>query len=339
MRKAYKKAGVDLEAGYKSVRLIKEHILKTTRLGMMGGIGSFGGMFDLSKLDYKEPVLVSGTDGVGTKLMIARMLDKHETIGEDLVAMCVNDVLAQGAEPLFFLDYIGIGKNNPRKIEEIVKGVASGCIKANCALIGGETAEMPDMYLEDEYDLAGFTVGVVEKSKLIDGKKVVAGDVLIGIKSSGPHSNGYSLIRKILFKDNNIDLNTNIAGKALKDLLIEPTKIYVKPVLNVLENIDVHAIAHITGGGFYENIPRVLKKGQGVIIKENRLFKLPIFEYLEKLGEIEHLEMYNIFNMGIGMILIVSKTDQDQVLNILHKNNEEAQVIGEVIEETGVFIV
>lgn len=338
MGKSYKNAGVDLEAGYESVELIKDHVLRTKRPGMMGGIGSFGGLFDLSVLNYKEPILVSGTDGVGTKLKIAQMLDSHDTIGEDLVAMSVNDVLAQGAEPLFFLDYIGIGKNYPSKIEAIVKGVANGCVKANCALIGGETAEMPDMYDEDEYDLAGFAVGIVEKSKIIDGTKVQVGDVLIGLKSSGVHSNGYSLVRKILFKDNAIDLNTLVEGKPLKDLILEPTKIYVKPVIEVIKNVDVHSIAHITGGGFDENLPRALQDGQGVKIEENKVFKLPIFKYLETLGNIEHREMFNIFNMGIGMVLIVSKEDQDNVLEILSNNNEEARVIGEVTNKPGVFI-
>ncbi|MDD3999943.1 MAG: phosphoribosylformylglycinamidine cyclo-ligase, partial [Bacilli bacterium] len=244
MGKSYKDAGVDLEAGYETVKLIKDHVLRTKRPGMMGGIGSFGGLFDLSALNYQKPILVSGTDGVGTKLKIAQMVDIHDTIGEDLVAMCVNDVLAQGAEPLFFLDYIGCGKNYPSKIETIVKGIANGCVKANCALIGGETAEMPDMYTEDEYDLAGFTVGIVEKSKLIDSSKVQVGDVLIGLKSSGIHSNGYSLVRKILFKDNKIDLNTLIDGKPLKELILEPTRIYVKPVLEVIRKLDVHSLAH-----------------------------------------------------------------------------------------------
>ena len=269
MAKSYEEAGVRLEAGYESVKRIKKHIAATNRPGMMGNIGSFGGMFDLASLNYKEPVLVSGTDGVGTKLKIAFMMDKHDTIGQDAVAMCVNDVLAQGAAPLFFLDYIAVGKNEPAKIEAIVKGVADGCVMSNCALIGGETAEMPDMYSEDEYDIAGFTVGAVEKSKLIDGSKVRMGDLLIGLASSGVHSNGFSLVRKIVFKDNQLDLNKQYEGlpDTLGNVLLTPTRIYVKPVLQVLEQVDIHAICHITGGGFDENIPRVLQPGQGIFVQ------------------------------------------------------------------------
>ncbi|MGI6710564.1 MAG: phosphoribosylformylglycinamidine cyclo-ligase [Bacilli bacterium] len=339
MSKIYKSAGVDLEAGYEGVRLIKEHVLKTKRLGMMGGIGSFGGMFDLSILKYKEPVLVSGTDGVGTKLMIAQLLDIHDTIGQDVVAMCVNDVLAQGAEPIFFLDYIAIGKNDPLKVSEIVKGVSDGCIKAGAALVGGETAEMPDMYQKDEYDIAGFTVGVVEKSKIIDGSKVSAGDVLIGIKSSGIHSNGYSLVRKIVFKDQKLNLEEQVGPKKLKEWLIEPTRIYVKSVLEVIKNVDVHAIAHITGGGFDENIPRALNKNQGATIFEEKLPKLEIFKYLEEKGGVNHREMYNVFNMGVGMIIIVKKNDAKKVIEILNKNGEEAFEIGVVTTKEGIEIL
>ena len=263
MSKAYQDAGVQLEAGYESVRLIKKHISRTNRPGMMGNIGSFGGMFDLASLGYKEPVLVSGTDGVGTKLKLAFMMDRHDTIGQDAVAMCVNDVLAQGAAPLFFLDYIAVGKNEPSKIEAIVKGVADGCVLSNCALIGGETAEMPDMYDVDEYDIAGFTVGAVEKACLIDGSKVNVGDTLIGLASSGVHSNGFSLVRKIVFKDNQLDINKkyDTLPDTLGNVLLTPTRIYVKPVLEVLKNVDIHAICHITGGGFDENIPRALRPG------------------------------------------------------------------------------
>ncbi|MCL2434973.1 MAG: phosphoribosylformylglycinamidine cyclo-ligase [Lentimicrobiaceae bacterium] len=334
MAQSYEQSGVSLEAGYESVRRIKKHIAKTERLGMMGNIGSFGGMFDLSLLGLREPVLVSGTDGVGTKLKLAFLLDKHDTIGQDVVAMCVNDVLAQGAQPLFFLDYIAVGKNNPAQIEQIVKGVADGCVLANCALIGGETAEMPDMYANGEYDIAGFTVGAVEKSKLLDGSKVSAGNVLIGIQSSGVHSNGFSLVRKIVLKDHHFDLHQyvdELNGK-LGEVLLTPTKIYVKPVLEVLKSIDVHAICHITGGGFDENIPRVLQKNQGVEIKESNWEKPPIFNFLEKQGNIAHREMFNIFNMGIGMILIVKPEDAHATMQILKTCGETAFEIGKVVE-------
>ena len=335
MAKTYEQSGVSLEAGYESVRRIKKHIAKTERLGMMGNIGSFGGMFDLSLLNLKEPVLVSGTDGVGTKLKLAFWLNKHDTIGQDAVAMCVNDVLAQGAQPLFFLDYIAVGKNDPTQIEQIVKGVANGCVMANCALIGGETAEMPDMYKNGEYDIAGFTVGVVEKSKLIDGAKVNVGNILIGIQSSGVHSNGFSLVRKIIMKDHNFDLYQHfdeLSGK-LGEVLLTPTKIYVKSVLEVLNAIDVHALCHITGGGFDENIPRVLKDNQAVEIIESSWEKPPIFNFLEKWGKIPHREMFNIFNMGIGMILIVKPEDVFTTIQILTDCGEKAFEIGKVVEK------
>ena len=267
MSESYSKSGVNLEAGYEVVRRIKKHISTTDRLGVMGNIGSFGGMFDLSLLKYKEPVLVSGTDGVGTKLVIAQTLDKHDTIGQDVVAMCVNDCLAQGAEPLFFLDYVAVGKNHPAQIEQIVKGVADGCILAGCALIGGETAEMPGMYAEDEYDIAGFSVGVVEKSKLIDGSKVEVGDTIVGIASSGVHSNGFSLVRRII-NESMDTYDTPFEGSTVGETLLTPTKIYIKPVLEVIKNVDVHAICHITGGGFDENIPRVVHDDQGILINE-----------------------------------------------------------------------
>jgi phosphoribosylformylglycinamidine cyclo-ligase len=331
---SYRQSGVSLEAGSESVRRIKKHIAKTQRLGMMGNVGGFGGMFDLSLLKMKEPILVSGTDGVGTKLKLAFQLDKHDTVGQDVVAMCVNDVLAQGAQPLFFLDYIAVGKNNPAQIEQIVKGVADGCVLANCALIGGETAEMPDMYQTGEYDIAGFTVGVVEKSKLIDGTKVKTGDMLIGIQSSGVHSNGFSLVRKIVMKDHSFDLSQyfdELNGK-LGEVLLTPTKIYVKPVLEVLKKIDVHAICHITGGGFDENIPRVLQENQSAKIVESSWEKPPIFNFLEKWGNIPHREMYNIFNMGIGMILIVKPEDTETTLNILSNCEENAFQLGEIVD-------
>ena len=340
MAKSYEEAGVRLEAGYESVKRIKKHIAATNRPGMMGNIGSFGGMFDLASLNYKEPILVSGTDGVGTKLKIAFMMDKHDTIGQDAVAMCVNDVLAQGAAPLFFLDYIAVGKNEPAKIEAIVKGVADGCVMSNCALSGGETAEMPDMYSEDEYDIAGFTVGAVEKSKLIDGSKVRIGDLLIGLASSGVHSNGFSLVRKIVFKDNNLDLNKQYEGlpDKLGNILLTPTRIYVKPVLKVLEQVDIHAICHITGGGFDENIPRVLQPGQGIFVQEGSWEMPPIFPFLEKYGKVDHREMFNIFNMGVGMVLVVHPDDADKTLSLFSSLGEKASVIGRVTDKEGVDI-
>lgn len=338
MSKAYQDAGVQLEAGYESVRLIKKHIARTNRPGMMGNIGSFGGMFDLASLGYKEPVLVSGTDGVGTKLKLAFMMDRHDTIGQDAVAMCVNDVLAQGAAPLFFLDYIAVGKNHPAKIEAIVKGVADGCVLSNCALIGGETAEMPDMYDEDEYDIAGFTVGAVEKSRLIDGSKVNVGDILIGLASSGVHSNGFSLVRKIVFKDNHLDLNTqyDTLPDTLGNVLLTPTRIYVKPVLEVLKNVDIHAICHITGGGFDENIPRALRPGQGIFVDEHNWEKPAIFPFLEKYGKVDHREMFNVFNMGIGMVLMVDPKDADRTVAMFNELGEKAYVIGHVTDREGV---
>lgn len=341
MAKSYEDAGVCLEAGYESVKRIKKHIARTNRPGMMGNIGSFGGMFDLASLNYKEPVLVSGTDGVGTKLKIAFMMDKHDTIGQDAVAMCVNDVLAQGAAPLFFLDYIAVGKNDPAKIEAIVKGVADGCVLSDCALIGGETAEMPDMYSEDEYDIAGFTVGAVEKSRLIDGSKVSVGDKLVGLASSGVHSNGFSLVRKIVFKDNALDLNKQYEGlpDTLGNVLLTPTRIYVRPVLKVLDQMDIHAICHITGGGFDENIPRVLHDGQGIRIQEGSWDIPPIFPFLEKYGQVPHREMFNIFNMGIGMILVVDPTHAEELVSLLASLGEKAFIIGDVTNKEGVEIL
>ena len=337
MSESYSKSGVNLEAGYEVVRRIKKHISTTNRLGTMGNIGSFGGMFDLSLLNYKEPVLVSGTDGVGTKLVIAQTLDKHDTIGQDVVAMCVNDCLAQGAEPLFFLDYVAVGKNHPAQIEQIVKGVADGCILAGCALIGGETAEMPGMYAEDEYDIAGFSVGVVEKSKLIDGSKVEVGDTIVGIASSGVHSNGFSLVRRII-NESMDTYDTPFEGSTVGETLLTPTKIYIKPVLEVIKNVDVHAICHITGGGFDENIPRVVHDDQGILINEGTWPILPIFKYLEKTGNIPHREMFNVFNMGIGMMIIVKPTDAYKVISILESKGEKAYKIGEITNQKGVVI-
>lgn len=336
---AYEKSGVDLEAGYEVVRRIKKHVASTNRLGCMGNIGAFGGMFDLSSLNLKEPILVSGTDGVGTKLKLAFEMNCHDTIGIDVVAMCVNDVLAQGAEPLYFLDYIAVGHNEPQKIEAIVKGVAEGCRQAGCALVGGETAEMPGMYQSEEYDIAGFTTGVVEKSKLIDCSKVSVGDVLIGISSSGVHSNGFSLVRKIL-KDNEINLKdySSELNGIVGEVLLTPTKIYCKSVLDVIKNIDVHGVAHITGGGFDENIPRILKATMGIKIDEGSWPILPVFRFLESLGKIPHREMYNVFNMGIGMVLAVDKKDVMQTIGILSSHGENAFEIGK-ITNTGMVVI
>lgn len=329
---AYSKAGVDVEAGYQVVERIKKHVARTERMGVMGALGSFGGMFDLSSLNLKEPVLVSGTDGVGTKLLLAIEADKHDTIGIDCVAMCVNDILAQGAEPLFFLDYIATGKTDPIKMEQIVKGVADGCEQAGATLIGGETAEMPDMYGADDYDLAGFTVGAVEKKKLITEGAVKAGDTLIGIPSSGIHSNGYSLVRKIFFKDNDFKLNAEITelDVPLVEELLKPTRIYVKPVLEVLKKVDVHGITHVTGGGFVENLPRMLTKDLAVKVELGSWPILPIFDVMQKYGQLNELEMYEIFNMGIGMVLAVKKEDVEKTLEVLVQNGEAAYVIGEV---------
>ena len=341
MAKTYEKAGVNLEAGYEVVSRIKKHVASTARPGSMGGIGSFGGMFDLASLGIKEPVLVSGTDGVGTKLKIAFAMDKHDTVGIDAVAMCVNDVLAQGAEPLFFLDYVAIGHNIPEKVEAIVAGVAEGCRQAGCALVGGETAEMPGMYQGGEYDIAGFTTGVVEKSRLIDGSKVKVGDVLVGIASTGVHSNGFSLVRKIVADAglNYSDPISEFGGRALGDVLLTPTRIYVKQVLDVIRNCDVHGICHITGGGFDENIPRVLHKGQGLEIVEGSWEILPVFRMLEKWGRVPHREMFNIFNMGIGMVIVMDSSEADKAMEILASHGEKASVIGKVTDTEGVNII
>ena len=341
MAKSYENAGVNLEAGYEVVRRIKQHVASTARKGTMGGIGSFGGMFDLSELGLKEPVLVSGTDGVGTKLKIAFAMDKHDTVGIDAVAMCVNDVLAQGAEPLIFLDYVAVGHNIPAKIEAIVAGVAEGCRQAGCALVGGETAEMPGMYLDGEYDIAGFTTGAVEKSKLIDGSKVKVGDVLVGIASTGVHSNGFSLVRKIVADKGLTYFNSikELGGQRLGEALLTPTRIYVKQVLDVIRNCDVHAISHITGGGFDENIPRVLHDGQGIEIQEGTWEILPIFQLLEEWGNVPHREMFNIFNMGIGMIVVLDPSEADKAIEILAKHGEKAAVIGRVTDKEGVNII
>ena len=340
MAKSYEASGVNLEAGYEVVSRIKKHVASTVRPGSMGNIGAFGGMFDLGSLGYEHPILVSGTDGVGTKLKIAFAMDKHDTIGIDAVAMCVNDVLAQGARPLIFLDYVAVGKNHPAVVEAIVSGVAEGCRQADCALVGGETAEMPGMYAPDDYDIAGFTVGAVEKSKLIDCSKVSEGDLLVGIASSGVHSNGFSLVRKIV-ADNGLDLNSKYeetGDRTLGEMLLTPTKIYVRQVHKVLDEIDVHGIAHITGGGFDENIPRILKEGQGVEITLGSWEILPVFRLLEKYGKVPSREMFNIFNMGIGMVLAVNPEDAPRVIEILTECGEKASVIGRVIAGKGVTL-
>ena len=335
MSDKYREAGVDLEAGYESVRLIKSHVARTKVLGAVDSIGSFGGMFDLSLLNMKEPVLVSGTDGVGTKLMIAFECDKHDTIGIDAVAMCVNDVLVQGAMPIFFLDYLAVGKNTPTKIEQLVKGVADGCVLSECALIGGETAEMPDMYDENHYDIAGFCVGAVEKGKLLNGQNIAVGQTLVGLPSSGCHSNGFSLIRKVLLKDNHLDLNEyyDEFGKTLGEELLTPTKIYVKAIKRLLkEGVDIKGMSHITGGGFFENIPRMLKKGQGVEINVNSFPRPKIFDLIMEKGHIDEKEMYNVFNMGIGFIMALDDADVENVMNILKEMDEPAYVIGKVTD-------
>ena len=340
MAKSYEASGVNLEAGYEVVSRIKKHVASTTRPGCMGGIGAFGGMFDLGSLGYRHPVLVSGTDGVGTKLKIAFLLDKHDTIGIDAVAMCVNAVLAQGAEPLLFLDYVAVGKNRPEVVESIVAGVAEGCRQAGCALVGGETAEMPGMYAPEDYDIAGFTVGAVEKDELIDGSKVAEGDVLVGIPSTGVHSNGFSLVRKIV-ADADLDLAARYpetGDKTLGETLLTPTAIYVRPVLAMMKAADVHGVAHITGGGFDENIPRILGECLGAEIEEGSWEILPVFRLLERCGGIPHREMFNIFNMGIGMVVALSETDVPKALESLQASGLKPSVIGKVVKGNGVTI-
>lgn len=333
MSDQYRKAGVNLEAGYESVRRIQSHVARTKTKGAIDSIGAFGGMFDLSALNMKEPVLVSGTDGVGTKLMIAFAMDRHDTVGIDAVAMCVNDVLVQGAQPLFFLDYLAVGKNEPAKIEKLVKGVADGCVQAECALIGGETAEMPDMYDEKHYDIAGFCVGAVEKQKLLDGQGIAPGQVLIGLPSSGCHSNGFSLIRKVLFKDAHLNIHDpfdELDGQVLGDVLLTPTKIYVKAIKHLLPDQQIKGMCHITGGGFYENVPRMLKKGLGVRIDMNAFPRPKIFDLIAQVGQIDRKEMANVFNMGIGFILAVEQAAVEPTLTSLAEIGEKAYVIGEV---------
>ena len=342
MSDQYRQAGVDLEAGYESVRRIQSHVARTKVKGAMDSIGAFGGMFDLSTLGMKEPVLVSGTDGVGTKLMIAFAMDRHDSVGIDAVAMCVNDVLVQGAQPLFFLDYLAVGKNEPAKIEQLVKGVADGCVQAECALIGGETAEMPDMYDPKHYDIAGFCVGAVEKQKLLDGQGITSGQVLIGLPSSGCHSNGFSLIRKVLFKDAKLDIHATyeeLDNQVLGDVLLTPTKIYVKAIKHLLPDEKIKGMCHITGGGFYENVPRMLKKGQGVRIDMKSFPRPKIFDLIANTGNISMAEMANVFNMGIGFILAVDQADVANTLAHLEEIKESAYVIGEVTNSGQVELV
>ena len=330
----YAKAGVDITAGYKSVELIKKHIAKTNIKGVISSIGGFGGLFELDLKGIKNPVLVSGTDGVGTKLKIAFLMNKHDTIGIDCVAMCVNDIICVGAKPLIFLDYIACGKNYPEKISEIVKGIAKGCIQSNCSLIGGETAEMPDFYAKDEYDLAGYSTGIVDKSKIINNSLIKKGDIIIALSSSGIHSNGFSLVRKILNIDNSNINNVvkELGKKSIGEILLTPTKIYVKPILKLLKKIKVKGISHITGGGFYENIPRCIPNGLCAEIEKNKIKILPIFKYIQKIGNIEERDMFNTFNMGVGMCIIVSKKDAEKTIEILNSCKEDAYIIGKIIE-------
>lgn len=331
---SYAAAGVDITAGYKAVELMKKHIARTMVNGSASDIGGFGGLFALDLTGYKNPVLVSGTDGVGTKLKLAFLMDKHNTVGIDCVAMCVNDVICCGAKPLFFLDYIACGKNVPEKIASIVEGVAEGCVQSGSELIGGETAEMPGFYPIDEYDLAGFSVGIVDKDKVVDKNSMKKGDVMIAIPSSGVHSNGFSLVRKV-FDIENCDLKTpmeELGGKSLGETLLTPTKIYVKPMLALFDEIKVKGVSHITGGGFYENMPRSIPDGLGVVIKKEDVRVLPIFKLIQKTGNIDERDMFNTFNMGVGMSVIVAKEDAEKAIEILHAHGEDAYVIGSVVE-------
>ncbi|MEC0305789.1 phosphoribosylformylglycinamidine cyclo-ligase [Paenibacillus lautus] len=334
MSDTYKQAGVDIAAGNEAVERMKKHVKTTFRPEVMTDLGGFGALFKLNKDQYEEPVLVSGTDGVGTKLKLAFTMDQHDTIGIDAVAMCVNDIVVQGAEPLFFLDYLACDKVIPSKIESIVKGIADGCNQAGCSLIGGETAEMPGMYSEGEYDIAGFTVGIVDKSKMINGSNIAAGDTVIGLASSGVHSNGFSLVRKLLLEDAGYSLQQELPelGGRLGDVLLAPTKIYVKPLLGLLKEIEVKGMAHITGGGFIENIPRMLPDGVNVDIEYGAWPILPIFKLMQEKGSISNKDMFTTFNMGIGMVLVVKEQDADGALQYLRSAGEEAYVIGRVTE-------
>ena len=338
---SYAAAGVDITAGYKAVELMKQHIAKTLTSGVCSDVGGFGGLFELDVTGMTRPVLVSGTDGVGTKLKLAFLMDKHDTVGIDCVAMCVNDIICSGAKPLFFLDYIACGKNIPERIADIVKGVCEGCVQSGAALIGGETAEMPGFYPIDEYDLAGYCTGVVDKSKIIDNKTMQAGDVVIALPSSGVHSNGFSLVRKV-FDVENSDIKSPVAelgGKSIGETLLTPTRIYVKPVLALMDKVKVKGISHITGGGFYENIPRSIPEGLGAKIKKSAVKILPIFELIAKTGNISERDMFNTFNMGVGMSIVVSKEEAELALSILGENGEDAYIIGEIINSEDKIII
>lgn len=336
----YKDAGVDTKEGEKAVGLMKDHVKKTFNSNVLTGLGGFGSLFKLDLKGISEPVLVSGTDGVGTKLKIAFLTDKHDTVGQDCVAMCVNDILCQGAKPLFFLDYIATGKVKAEKIADIVKGIADGCVLAECALVGGETAEMPDFYLEGEYDMAGFAVGVVDQGKMIDGSKIKEGNVLVSIPSSGIHSNGYSLVRKLFFEKMKMDVSDYVEelGMTLGEALITPTKIYTKACNAVLSKISVNGIIHITGGGFFENIPRIIPNGLGVEIKVGSWDVPAIFQYMKKCGNIDREEMFATFNMGIGMIMIVEEAEAETVLTLLEEAGEQPKIIGKIVEGEGVAL-
>ena len=337
---SYAAAGVDITAGYRAVELMKQYVARTTNEHCIGGLGGFGGLFELDCTDMPHPVLISGTDGVGTKLRIAMIMNKHDTVGIDCVAMCVNDVICAGAKPLVFLDYIACGKNVPEKIADLVKGVAEGCVQAGCALVGGETAEMPGFYPEDEYDLAGFTVGAVDKSKILDNSTMAPGDVVIALPSSGVHSNGFSLVRKVFDLENNPDnlftRPAELGGKSLGEALLAPTCIYVKPVLAVMQQVKVKGVSHITGGGFYENIPRSLKKGCCARIRKADVRVPALFDLIAKVGNIPERDMYNTFNMGVGMILTVAAEEADKTIEILKANGQDAYRLGVIAEGEGV---
>ncbi len=337
---SYKEAGVDVTAGYKAVELMKQHVARTMTSGVLSGIGGFGGLYELDMTGISKPVLVSGTDGVGTKLKLAFLMNKHDTVGIDCVAMCVNDIICCGAKPQFFLDYVAVGKNIPEKVAQIVSGVAEGCVQAGCALIGGETAEMPGFYPEDEYDLAGFSVGIVDKDKIIDPSTQKAGDVVIAIKSSGVHSNGFSLVRKVFaINEQNLHRHQSDLGTTLGDSLLTPTKIYVKVIMELLSQVNVKSIRHITGGGFYENIPRSLPKGISAKIDRSAVQILPIFDLIAKTGKIPERDMFNTFNMGVGMAVVVDKNDADKAVAAINAAGEEAYIMGELIDsDEGVVI-
>lgn len=328
---SYRAAGVDVTAGYRAVELMKSHVARTNVPGVVSGIGGFGGLFQPDLSGMKTPVFVSGTDGVGTKLKIAFLMDKHDTVGVDCVAMCVNDIVCCGAKPLFFLDYLAVGKNHPETIERIVSGVADGCVQAGCALIGGETAEMPGFYPADEYDLAGFSAGVVDREKILDGSRIQAGDAIVGLQSSGLHSNGFSLVRKVFHvNERNIGMYLEDLGRTLGEELLTPTKIYVKPMLSLMEKVGVKAVSHITGGGFYENIPRMLKPGTTARIERSALPEMPVFTLLQQQGNIPEHDMFNTFNMGVGMCLVVAPENADRAVAELNASGEHAFVIGSV---------